>query len=175
VQLHQGSLYASDMVRGLWQLTPGDTSFTVAGGGNNVPDRFTSDLWVHGSVAYTGTWSTRSGRVGNVVKIWSLSASGAPTLADSLVVPGIGTVSDVEVSDDGKVLMFSAEGGPGNGFYFYSLVDNPLQPVRIGFYPVATGVHTATFGTVGGRRYAFGAKDPGSPALVILDVTELWP
>ncbi len=26
------------------------------GGGNNVPDRFTSDLWVKDGFGYTGTW-----------------------------------------------------------------------------------------------------------------------
>ena len=88
---------------------------------------------------------------------------------------GISTVSDLEVSDDGLVLMFSAEGGSGNGIYFYSLAADPLRPRFMAFYPVSSGVHTATFGSVAGRRYAFAAKDPGSPALLILDVTELWP
>ena len=31
-------------------------SFSVLSGGNNVPDRYSSDLWVYGSWAYTGTW-----------------------------------------------------------------------------------------------------------------------
>ena len=73
-------------------------------GGNNVPDRYSSDLWVHGAWAYTGTWggAPRNGNVGNVVKIWSLGREPAPRrLADSIKVPGIGTVSDVQVSDDG--------------------------------------------------------------------------
>lgn len=35
---------------------PPPTEFTLEAGGNNVPNRYSSDLWVHGSYAYTGTW-----------------------------------------------------------------------------------------------------------------------
>ena len=34
---------------------------------------------------------------------------------------------------------------------------------------------TTTLGYIGGRVFAFGAKDPGSPELVVLDVTGLIP
>ena len=34
---------------------------TVVGGGDNAPDRYSSDLWVHGDYAYTGTWGARAG------------------------------------------------------------------------------------------------------------------
>ena len=59
---------------------PGST-FQVQAGGDNVNDRYSSDLWVHGSWAYTGTWGggPRNGVSGDVVKIWSLDAAGAPT------------------------------------------------------------------------------------------------
>jgi hypothetical protein len=70
--------------------------------------------------------------------------------------------------------MFSAENGPESGFYFYSLAD-PAHPTFLSRYLVNTGVHTATFGHINNRVYAFGAKDPGSPALIILDVTALVP
>jgi len=70
------------------------------------------------------------------------------------------------------VLMFSTENGPNAGFHFYSLAD-PAHPTFLSKYLISTGVHTATLGYINGRVYAFGAKDPGSPALVILDVTSL--
>ena len=76
---------------------------------------------------------------------------------------------------DGKMLMFSGELGAGNGIYFYSLVGNPGHPAFIASYPVGTGVHTATFAEIGGKRYVFAAKDPGAPALLILDVTGISP
>ena len=37
---------------------------------------------------------------------------------------------------------------------------------------VEPGLHTATFGEIGGGRYAFTAKNPPDPALLIFDVTE---
>jgi hypothetical protein len=145
----------------------------VAGGGNNVADRYTSDLWVHGSHAFTGTWGgvRRNGNAGNVVKIWRLDAGGAPALAGSIEVPGIGTVSDVEVSPDGQVLVFGAENDANAGLYLYDVSD-PEAPQPRDHVLVESGIHTATLGEIDGRRYAFAAKNPGSPALLIYDVTD---
>jgi hypothetical protein len=78
------------------------------------------------------------------------------------------------VSPDGNLLMFTAERGPNNGFWFYSLQD-PAKPALIGKYLVASGVHTGKFATIGGRLYAFGAQDPYPSTLLILDVTDIGP
>ena len=152
---------------------PGSLSLRVAAGGDNVPDRYTSDLWVHGSRAYTGTWggSAREGNVGDALKIWSLSGGGAPSLEDSIIVPGVFTISDVEVSADGLVLMFSAELGADEGLYLYDLTD-PADPAFLDNVQVPNGLHTATFGEIDGRRYAFTARNPPDPALEIYDVTD---
>ncbi|MGH7614439.1 MAG: Ig-like domain-containing protein [Gemmatimonadales bacterium] len=175
VQLYNGSLYASDMLSGLWQLDTTGAQLTVAAGGNNVPERFSSDLWVANGYAYTGTWGFRAGsNFGNAVKIWQIGAGGAPALVDSIVTSGISTVSDVEVSDNGNLLMFSTENGPNSGFWFYRLTD-PAHPTFIAKYLVSSGVHTATFSRIGGKLYAFGAKDPSGAALIILDVSSLDP
>jgi hypothetical protein len=168
-----GSLYAVDMLSGVWQLTRNASSFTVAAGGNNVPERFSSDLWVHGNHLYSGTWASRGGNEGNAVKIWRLTATGAPTLVDSIITPDIGTVSDVQVSSDGKMLVFSAEGGPGAGLYVYDLAD-PEKPVPIG-RSTPLSLHTATIADINGGRYVFAAKNPGSPAMVVFDITPLIP
>ena len=173
VQL-RGSLYAIDMLSGFWQLELAGGKFTVLGGGDNVPDRYSSDLAVGANgFAYTGTWGSRGGNSGNAVKIWRIGA-GAPALADSIIISGIGTVSDIKVSPDGNLLMFTAERGPNNGFWFYSLQD-PAKPALIGKYLVASGVHTGKFATIGGRLYAFGAQDPYPSTLLILDVTDIGP
>jgi hypothetical protein len=179
VQQANGSIYASDMVGGFWQLGFSNGAFSVAGGGNNVPERYTSDLWVHGGFAYTGTWNFRAAQAGNALKVWQLDGNGAPILEDSVITPNISTVSDVEVSESGSLLMFGAEGGANNGFHFYDLSD-PAHPAFITKYLVSTGIHTATFSSIGGRLYAFGAKDPGNPQqdnpqLIVLDVTALEP
>lgn len=168
------SLYAVDMLSGFWQLSLNGGQMAVAAGGNNVPERYSSDLWVHGGYAYTGTWGSRAGHLGNAVKVWQLNGSGAPVLVDSAIVANITTVSDLEVSSDGSLLMISAEGGNNAGFHFYSLAD-PAHPTFLAKYLIGSGVHTATFGYINGRVYAFGAKDPGQPALEILDVTSLIP
>jgi hypothetical protein len=176
LQLYNGSLYAIDMLSGLWQLTTNLGTLGAAGGGNNEAARYSSDLWVANGYAYTGTWDhfQRTGQSGSLLKIWQLNGSAAPVALDSVLLSNVSAVSDVEVSADGKLLMFSAESGPNSGFWFYSLADR-AHPTLLGKYLVASGVHTATFATIGGRLYAFGAKNPGGAALIILDVAGLDP
>ena len=174
VQLSGGSLYAIDLLNGLYQLKLVNRTFTTAAGGGNVPERYSSDLWVNGQYAYTGTWgaSGRAGVPGNTIKTWRLSASGAPTLADSLRFTGVGTISDVKGTDDGTLLIASAESGPSGGVYVFTLTD-PTFPTLVGRVLVPGGVHTVKVADIGGKRYAFAAKNPGSagPSLLIYDVT----
>ncbi|HXE58742.1 MAG TPA: Ig-like domain-containing protein [Gemmatimonadales bacterium] len=141
----------------------------VAGGGNNVPERFGSDLWVQDGYAYTGTWGFRS-QPGNAVKVWRLDANGAPTLVNTVVVSGISAVSDVQVSPDGSLLVFTAEGGPNAGLHVYGLAD-PANPTHIANHQVSTGLHTGTLAAVGGKLYAFTAKNPSGAALLIYDLS----
>lgn len=161
-------------------IATGGTVLSVAGGGNNVPERFSSDLWVHGNYAYTGTWGNRSGNQGNVLKVWSLGASGAPSLVGSVTVPDIGTVSDVQVSEDGQLLVLSGEVGDQGGTFLYGLAD-PAHPSFLGSASVGPrGVHTVSLSVIDGRLYAFAAMNPAftgdetedKPALMIYDVTE---
>ena len=169
VQLYNGSLYASDMESGFFQLKHVGLTLSVVGGGDNIPsgDGIGTDLWVANGYAYTGF----SGK--SKLMIWQLSPTGAPVLVGNIPAPaGAFMVSDVEVSPSGKLLMFSIEGGANDGYYFYNLSD-PANPKFVSRYLVPTGLHTATFGTINGRLYAFGAKDPPAPSMLILDVTSL--
>jgi len=146
----------------------------VAAGGNNVPERYSSDLWVHGNYAYTGTWGERGANVGNVLNVWSLASGGNPALVRSLTVPDIGTVSDLQVSDDGQILVLSGERGTNGGIYLYGLAD-PANPSFISSAPVGpAGVHTVTLAEISGRQFAFAARNPGGedPALLIYDITD---
>ena len=120
----------------------------------------------------SGTWGTRAGASGNVVKIWRLKGGGAPALVDSVVIEGIRTVSDLAVSDDGRLLMASAEGIPGQGIYWYRLT-NPAKPALVGKVLVGSGIHTTTYARINGKLYAFAARNPPNPALEIYDLSGL--
>lgn len=147
----------------------GTGAFANLDGGNNVPERYTSDLWVADGYAYSGTWGSR-GKAGNAVKIWQIGTSGAPTLVDSIITATVGTVSDLEVSADGQWLVFTTERGPGNGLYVYQLT-TPGHPVFRANQLVSNGLHTGTLATIGGKLYAFTAKDPSGCALNIYDLS----
>lgn len=175
VMQYQGNdIYASDMLSGFWQLRYTAGAFAVVGGGNNVPERFTSELWVQNGYGYTGGWGNRGTQPGNALKIWQLGAL-APLLVDSIITSGITTVSDVQVSADGKLLVFSAENGPNAGLHVYSLVTSPGQPVFLAKYLVSQGLHTATVETVLGRTFVFAARNPANPALMTFEITSLVP
>jgi hypothetical protein len=158
---------------------PNDVVLSIAGGGNNVPERYSSDLWVHGNHAYTGTWGFRD-EPGDALKVWSLDASGAPFQVGSIIIPNIGIISDVQVSDDGQLLVLSAERGSDGGIHTYGLAD-PAHPTPLGSALVSSrGVHTVTLAVINGRQYAFAALNPDvsgnptedMPALLIYDVTQ---
>ena len=137
-----------------------------------VTERWTAEVAAAGNVAYTSTWGTRLAP-GNALKIWNV-AGNTPVLADSIVVAGVGTMSDVQISDDGSLLVISTEGGTSanRGIYIYNR-NNPLAPTLITKHATAAtapGVHTVKLGRVNNRHYAFLNIDP--PArLVIVDIT----
>ncbi len=165
------------------QGSGGAVVLSVAGGGNNVPERYSSDIWVHQNYAYTGTWGFREEQ-GNVLNVWTLDAAGAPSFTSSVTIPNIGTVSDVQVSDDGQLLVLSGERGgdfgQDGGVYVYRLTD-PAHPTFVGAASVPSGgVHTVTLAILGGQLHAFAAKNPGfngsdtenEPALLIYNLSD---
>jgi hypothetical protein len=138
-----------------------------------VAERFTGEVASRGSYAYTTTWSSRAGVRGNGVKVWNV-AGAQPQLVDSLIVEGAQTIGDVQISDDGALLMVATERTDGS-IVLYDLA-NPAKPNLLSrFMSDATrfaGVHTAKFGRVGGRLYAFLSVNPAPPRLVIVEVTD---
>lgn len=164
--------------------TPGPvrTVLSVAAGGNNVPDRYSSDLWVHGNYAYTGTWGSipRGNKTGDVINVWSLDPSGAPSLVNTVTAGDITNLSDLQVSDDGQLLVASGEYGTNGGIYVYGLSD-PAHPSLLGTDTVGVrGIHTVTLSTINQRLYAFAALNPGfsgnetedMPGLLIYDLSQ---
>ena len=149
-------------------------ALTTLGGGNNVPDRYTSDLWLQGEYAYTGTWGgfPRNGNYGDRLAVWHLDALGAPSFVREVEFTSINTVSDVEVTADGSLLLATTEGQTEDGLYIFSLAD-PADPALVDFEPVAAGLHTGTFAEIGGDLYVFAARNPGSPALMVWRIDPL--
>jgi len=162
-----------------------------------VQDRVTSELTVSGAWAYTGTHRDARG-AGNVVKVWNV-AGAQPVLVDSVIVPGPpepssgirfheghgeegdghehgpgpDRIGDVQVSDNGELLVVATEGGPGS-ILVYSRA-NPAKPVLLARFAnddIEPGVHTAEVARVNGRLYAFLSVDPraatATPARLVI-------
>lgn len=141
---------------------------TEAGGGM-VAERFTSDLWVHGSHAYTGTWGVRDAP-GNTLYVWDLSTPAFPERMDSVVVDAI-TVNDVKVRSDGTLAVITHEGANDNlnGVTLLDLTD-PAHPTVITRYTegLTSGVHNVwiegdVLYAVSGSLEIIDISDPASP------------
>ncbi len=162
--------------------------------------RVTSELTVHGNWAYTGTYVQSATVPGNTIFVWNV-AGNTPVLVDSVIVPGApapaggplghpegegeghgytgagpAIIGDLQVSDDGRLLVAATEGGPGS-IVIYDL-EHPDHPHFLTRYSTPTtepGVHTAELARVNGRLYAFLSIDPkaGTPArLAIVDLAD---
>jgi hypothetical protein len=135
--------------------------------------RYTAELWTRGTVAYTSTWGQRSPTAfGNAVYIWNV-AGNTPVMVDSLIVENATTLGDIQVSDDGTLLVVATERANGS-IVIYDLT-NPLAPTRLTRYETvntSNGVHTAEVARLGGTLYAFLSIDPPTPRLVIVELSD---
>jgi hypothetical protein len=142
-------------------LPPPPPTMQVTGRGA-IASRYTAEVWVHGNFAYTSTWGTRGnpGVSGNAVYVWDVR--GTPQLVDSVIVPSVDgssairTIGDVQVTDDGSLLVFPTELAPGS-VEVYSLAD-PARPRPLARFTsprITRGVHTAELHRVNGRLHAF--------------------
>jgi hypothetical protein len=138
-----------------------------------ITTRYTAEVAVRGDWAYTSTWHYRAAP-GNAVFVWDV-AGNTPLLVDSLIVPGASTTGDVQISDDGALLVVATEFSPGSIIiYDRSTPDRPTPISTFTSPGTRPGVHTVKLGRVDGRHYAFLSIDPGlEPArLVIVDITD---
>jgi hypothetical protein len=165
VQLAGGSLWSVDMLSGLWKLDP--VTLATRAGGNNVPNRFSSDFWVHGSYAYTGTFPGK-GNPGDQVRVFQIDGA-SPVLRDSLRLPGVNLVSDLQVSDDGRTLIVTAQSQSTSGLWVYSLAD-PAHPKITGRTGQPVNLHTGALSEIGGKLYVFAARVGNGPAVQIWEV-----
>src|SRR4029453_18570862 len=149
----------------------GGPALSVLGRGY-MTARYMAEVWTRGNVAYTSTWGQRGTTFGNAVHIWNI-AGAKPVLVDSLIVESATTLGDIQVSDDGKLLVVATERANGS-IVLYSLT-NPLKPTRITRYltpNTANGVHTAEVARVNGTLYAFLSIDTPVAHLVIVELTD---
>ena len=106
-------------------------TFSVVGQGA-VTERLTSDLWVYGDNAYTGTRACHSGTglCGDRLLVWDISNPAVPVLTDSVVVDAF-SVLDVKIRSDGAIAVITHQGGSRpNGITLLDLGD-PAHPTVI--------------------------------------------
>lgn len=154
----------------------GSASLGVVGCGL-IGSRYTAELAVRDSFAYTTTWGFRFAQ-GNMIAVWNV-AGVEPVLVDSVFVSGATTLGDVAVTDDGKLLVVATERTNGS-LVIFDLAE-PQRPRQLGLLATPetfNGVHTAEVGRVNGHLYAFLAVDPlsggSSPdsKVVIVDLAD---
>ena len=163
-------------------VTPrgGRMDFTLVGEGLET-ERFTSDLWVHGGFAWTGSWGVRQNGgtplFGNQLRTWRLGA-GDPVATDALQVDAR-TTNDVKVSEDGALAVVTHEGSQDglNGVTILDLAD-PAHPQVVGRligHGLESGVHNAwiddhwlylVLDGVGSGLRVFDIADPANPRRV---------
>ena len=158
-----------DSVRVRVSQTPSGQLMTLPLLGTGVvSERYTAEVAASGTAAYTTTWSSRNGVVGNAIKVWNV-AGNTPVLVDSLIIQGIGTVSDIQISDNGALLVASLEGGTGTGLAIYDR-SNALKPALISRFNTQS-THTVKLGRIAGKLYAFLSSSFGG-RLTIVDLSD---
>lgn len=138
-----------------------------------VTERHTAEVAARGNHAYTTTWGSFRQAPGNAILVWDVS-SATPVLVDSLIVPEATTIGDVQISDDGSLLVVPTERVGGSIVIFDR--SDPARPVRIARHHSANtnaGVHTVKLGRVNGTLFAFLAVNLSSEPsrLVVVDLS----
>ncbi|MEZ4415630.1 MAG: hypothetical protein R3E10_07740 [Gemmatimonadota bacterium] len=139
-----------------------------------VLERHTSDLWLHGSYAYTGTWGarTRNGVSlwGDALNVWDLSTPTSPVRVDAVSIEAR-TLNDVKVRSDGALAVITHEGDNAgrNGVTFLDLAD-PAHPAVLSRFTqgLESGVHNAWLD----GDYAYLVVDGVGNGLRILDIRD---
>lgn len=139
-------------------------------GRGEVTSRYTSDLWVHGDFAYTGTWNCRSGNCGDRMHVWNVSDPSAPAHTDSVVVDAR-TVNDVKIRADGTLGVLTHEGSIDglNGITLFDLSDpaHPSVISRVTEGDLSSGVHNVWIE----GDYVYVAVDGPGMGLRVVDIS----
>jgi hypothetical protein len=148
-------------------------SFTVVRRGRETA-RHSSDLWLHGNVAYSGTWGARTDgelvNFGNTLNVWDVSGAGNVSKVSSLEIDAR-VVNDVKVRADGELAIITHEGSNDglNGITILDLED-PSNPVVVGRFSseLEAGVHNVWIE----GDYAYLVVDGVGNGLRILDISD---
>ena len=148
-------------------------SFNIVGRAEES-EHYTSDLWLHGTVAYTGTWGSRpvgtSSNVGNTLNVWDIADPSSVQKVFSLEIDAQ-TVNDVKIRADGTLVIITHEGSSDglNGITILDLA-NPLAPTVLGRFTseLESGVHNVWID----GDYAYVAVDESGNGLRILDISD---
>lgn len=138
-----------------------------------VTDRHTSDLWVHGSHAYTGTWGQRASSgtplFGNQLNAWDVSNPASPVRTHTLTVEAR-TVNDVKVRADGALAVLTHEGSNDglNGVTILDLAD-PAVPVEVSRF--TTGLESGIHNVWIEGDYAYLVVDGNGNGMRVLDLS----
>ena len=147
-----------------------DPTFSIVGQGA-ISGRLTSDLWVHGTAAYTGTLG-QPGQAGNTLFVWDISTPQSPVLVDSVLVDAR-TVNDVKIRSDGAIGVITHEGSFDglNGITLLDLSD-PLAPGVLSRFTsgIEIGVHNVWIE----GDYVYVAVDGSGPSagLRVIDIAD---
>lgn len=153
---------------------PGSATMLVAGHGA-ISSRYSAEVWATEDFAYTTTWGARGASQvpGNALYVWNVT--GAPRLIDSVLVTDARTLGDVQVSDDGGLLVVPTELSPGSIVVFdLASPASPRQIARFTSPRITRGVHTCELQRVGGKLYAFLSVNTGTSEpsrLMIVDLS----
>ncbi len=155
-------------------VTPRGLSGSVAKVGEAlVSDRYTSDLWLHGDFAYTGTWGLRQvgagSNFGDRLYTWDISTPSAPVLTHSLSVDAR-VVNDVKVRADGRLAIITQEGA-ADGLDGVTLLDltDPSRPAPVSRF--TDGLEGGVHNTWLEGDYAYLVLDGNGNGLRVLDVS----
>ena len=136
-----------------------------------VTDRYTSEVAVRGDFAYTTSWGNRGLR-GNTMYVWNVAGS-TPVLVNTVGVANASTTGDVQISDDGSLIVVATEFSGSIAIFDRSNPASPQLITQWSHVETGPGVHTVKLGRVNGRHYAFLSINPGAMGarLIIVDIT----
>jgi hypothetical protein len=153
------------------------SGFTVIDSGR--VSRYTTDLWVHGEHAYSGSLPWRCPtpcEETGLLYVWRVTADGGLARVDSLELPAP-KVNDVKISADGAFAVATLERAADgqNGIVILDLAD-PAAPAITAVYTdgLEHGVHNTWIERIDGRDYVFTVEDATAPdgGVHVIDATD---